>query len=147
VQAHPRLPDPAFWECVDDDGIVVCRGGDEAAGVFGAARDPGWLCGSRQGGEGERICVDAAPDMPRGERRGWKCHFEHQAGEQRHCVAEEGAPGVGAPCEAADDCVLGTACTGGACLPKRLVPSCALDDDCPRDLVCRFGTCMRGDEG
>lgn len=146
AQDHPRLPDVGFWECVDDDGVVVCRGGDPAAGVFAGAPDPGWSCGARRGGDGERICVDAAPDMPRGERRGWKCHFEHGAGERRLCVAEEGAPAVGAPCDDADGCAAGTVCAGGRCLPRRLEPECALDADCAdAGGVCRFGTCTETD--
>lgn len=143
IQDYPRLPDSSFWECIDDEGVVVCRGGEPAAGVFPAEPDPAWTCGSRRGEQGQRVCVDPSPDLPRGER-GWRCYFEHQGGERRLCERHEGAPGVGAACDDGAGCVRGAVCAGGRCLPARLAAECWLDADCGEGRWCRFGACMEG---
>jgi len=142
IQRYPRLPDQGFWECVDDEGVVVCHGGEPAAGVHAADPDPGWLCGARRGAEGERVCVDASPDLPDGAARGYACDYEHSPGEQRRCNAVEGAPPLGAPCDGGGACVRGMACAGGRCLPRVLRPECWLDRDCGDGRWCRFGTCI-----
>ncbi len=145
TQAEPRLPDAGFWECIDDDGIVVCRGGEPAAGVFPAAPDPGFACAGRRGERGQRVCIDASPDRPDAQARGWRCTFEHEGGERRVCTRDADAPAVGAPCEGPGACARGTACAAGRCLPVRLAPECWLDRDCGEGRWCRFGTCTRGD--
>lgn len=143
TQAQPRLPDASFWECIDDEGIVVCRGGEPASGVFPADPDPGWTCGERRG-EPQRICVDLSPDLPNDDARGWRCHFEHSAGEKRLCVRDEAAPAVAAPCTETSACTRGTVCAGGRCLPLRIDPACWLDRDCGDGRWCRFGACLEG---
>lgn len=144
TQEQPRLPDAAWWECIDDEGVVVCRGGEPAAGVFPAEPDPGYVCGARRG-EPHRVCVDLSPDLPAGDARGWRCHFTHDAGEKRVCVRDGDAPAAAAPCDGdGSACVRGTVCAGDRCLPVRIAPECWLDRDCGTGNWCRFGTCLEG---
>ena len=62
TQKTPRLPDDGEWECADLDGVVLCHGGRAPAAVVTGAPDVGWRCGPRRGVEGDRVCVDFAPD-------------------------------------------------------------------------------------
>jgi hypothetical protein len=128
-QRVPRLPDDGEWECVDLDGVVVCRGGVPAAGVVAGPPDPGWTCGTRRGSGGprpassgpDRICVDLAPELPDGAARGWRCRFTHDHGERRLCRADPAAaPPAPEP------------------LPP---PSCWIDPDCGAG-TCRRGSCV-----
>lgn len=140
TQAHPRRPDDGEWECVDLDGIVVCRGGSPPAGVVAGAPDPGWVCGTRAGTK-DRICVDMAPDLPRGEARGFACSFVHDRGGARTCTKQEGAPRIGGACGASAACPRGAMCSEGMCLPRAPKPDCWVDPDCGAGRVCAFGTC------
>lgn len=137
VQLRPRLPDDGEWECADLEGVVVCRGGARAAGVIEGAPDPGWMCGTRLGAR-DRICVDMAPDMPRGATRGYACSSLRDRGGARSCKAEEAAPKIGGPCGA---CPRGAVCAAGICLPRAPKPDCWVDPDCGAGRVCAFGTC------
>jgi hypothetical protein len=147
TQAQPRLPDASFWECIDDDGIVVCKGGEPASGVFPAEPEPGWICAERRGDpddRDDRICIDTSPDLPESATRGWRCHFEHDTGEKRICVRDRAAPPASAPCDGPDDCARGMICASGWCVPRRIEPACWLDRDCAAAEWCRFGTCIEG---
>ncbi|MBI4956542.1 MAG: hypothetical protein HY908_31285 [Myxococcales bacterium] len=145
VQRHPRLPDDGEWECADLAGVVVCRGGAPPAGVVAGPPDPGWSCGTRAGHE-DRVCVDPAPDTPRGEGRGWSCAFERERRGTRVCVRREDAPGLGANCAVAADCPQGARCDLGRCLPRAPAPDCWVDPDCGAGSRCAFGTCAPADE-
>jgi hypothetical protein len=118
-QRAPRLPDDGEWECVELDGVVICRGGVPAAGVVAGPADPGWSCGPRRG-SADRICVDLAPELPDGAIGGWRCRFTHERGERRVCRADPtAAPPAPTP------------------VPK---PSCWIDRDCGSG-TCRRGSC------
>ncbi len=119
-QRYPRVPDDGQWECIDLDGAVVCRGGAPSAGVVPGDADRGWICGARRGTP-ERICIDFAPDLPPGERRGWRCLSEHSGGERRLCVRDPLAPQVR--------------------IPARVHPDCWLDQDCSPGETCLQGSC------
>jgi len=75
VQRFPRRPDDGEWECVELEGVVLCRGGERAAGVVAGPRDRGWICR----GQGPAHCVDLAPDRPDRDGR-WRCRFEAGSG-------------------------------------------------------------------
>src|SRR5688572_11068678 len=89
-QRYPRLPDDGQWECVDLDGVALCRGGAPPAGVASGPPDRGWRCGARRT-SGEKICVALSPAFP-DDRSHWRCAFEHRGGERRICVRSPGAP-------------------------------------------------------
>lgn len=141
TQARPRLPDDGEWECVDLDGVVVCRGGAAPAGVVSGPPDPGWSCGDRRTAVAERVCVDLAPDLPRGVARGFACSFDRGQSGARTCVKKEGAPAIGAACGA---CPRGARCVQGRCLPLRPAPDCWVDIDCGPGGACLLGTCEGG---
>jgi hypothetical protein len=141
-QRHPRMPDDGEWECIDMDGAVMCHGGEPAAAVVAGLADTGWICGTREKGGPrgpERLCVDLAPDRPRGEADGWKCTYDHTRGEKRQCKRDPAAKRIGGPCAAG--CPEGTACVEDRCLPPRPNPSCWFDDECEGGAKCRYGTC------
>lgn len=143
VQRHPRLPDDGEWECIDQDGAVVCRGGESAAGVAAGPGEPGWTCGMRTSGSKEetkpdRICVDLQPDRPHREGP-WRCRSDHKLGEKRVCRrAANPKPLLGEAC--AGGCAPGLVCHEDRCLPARPAPSCWFDTECASQ-ICRQGTC------
>ncbi len=141
-QRYARLPDDGFWECVDLDGAVVCRGGEPSAGMIAGPPDVGWTCGLRASQPSERICVDLAPDLPYDDRTGWRCRYEHTGGEHRSCTRDAHAPKLGAACARAADCAAGARCVGARCVPPRPAPSCWLASDCKAGQSCRYGSCV-----
>ena len=143
VQRHPRLPDDAEWECIDQDGAVVCRGGEAAAGVIPGPPEVGWFCGTReQGLRGpEKVCVDFAPDRPEGAGP-WKCRSDHKQGEKRVCKqAAPKGPQLGEAC--GNGCPTGATCVSDRCVPAKPQPTCWFDNECNGG-VCRQGTCGGG---
>jgi hypothetical protein len=117
-QRHVRLPDDGEWRCAELDGVVLCAGGEPAAGVVPASATGGYRCGERRGASRERVCVDESPDTPPGRRGAYRCRFESDQGVTRVCVPRD-QPNAAV-----------------AALPRR-APECWLDADCP-------GRCERG---
>ncbi|MFO0572264.1 MAG: hypothetical protein U0263_41970 [Polyangiaceae bacterium] len=138
TQATPRLPDDGEWECADLEGVVVCHGGRAPAGVTPGAPDVGWICGPRRGVDGEKVCVDFAPDRP--EPEPWACRFQYEPGVPRRACRKGGVGPVGRAC--GKGCPLGSVCSSGHCLPLKPDPSCWLDRDCGGGQKCALGTCV-----
>jgi hypothetical protein len=150
------LPDEGEWECADVAGVVVCRGGEPAAGTAPGAPGRGFRCGSRRTAGGkdgasvtERLCIDLAPGLPEGAVAGVRCHFEATRGLSRVCDLAAVRPSVGSPCRREQPCVDGAVCfapagapAGGRCVPRRPDLDCWLATDCGGD-PCRFGSCFR----
>ena len=148
VQRYPRLPDDGEWTCNDMAGAAVCSGGDPPAGVPFHFSDPAWICGPRRTtvgarAEGERVCVDLAPDFPDGAARGWRCHDGTDNGVTRVCERDPIAHVIGDACDVRAPCLDGLRCIAARCTPEPPHPSCILDGDCD-DGVCRLGSCWRG---
>ena len=141
VQRHPRMPDDGEWECMDLGSAVMCHGGTPSAAVVEGPNDLGWSCGPRDKGPRgpEQVCVDFAPDRPRGELDGWACRFDHRHGEKRICRRDRSPVRLGGRCDAG--CPEGALCVEGVCAPARPQPTCWFDTDCPEGGKCRFGTC------
>lgn len=139
TQRIPRLPDDGEWECADFDGVVVCHGGGRPAGVIPGAPDVGWLCGDRRGQEGERVCVDFAPDRPGPEP--WACRFHYEPGHARRSCTAGGRGALGFACDAG--CPFGSECVSGHCLPQKPKPECWLDRDCGEGSKCSFASCRK----
>jgi len=118
TQHAPRVPDDGEWRCAELEGTVLCAGGEPAAGVVAGPADPAYRCGERP--NGERVCVDRAPDYPPGGRAVYACRFDAEQGGIRECREHP---------KAAPATVL-------AALPSR-DPDCWLDRDCS-------GRCDRG---
>lgn len=137
TQRHPRMPDDGEWECADLDGVVICRGWAEAAGVVAGKPDPAWFCGPRAGAASERICVDFAPERPPGEP--WSCKFQFEDGLPRRACQRGGQGPLGRACGAG--CPFGSACEKDRCLPLEPSPSCWIDKDCGEGKKCAFGSC------
>ena len=137
TQRHPRMPDDGEWECGDIEGVVVCRGWAEAAGVVAGTADPGWFCGPRRGAKSERICVDFAPDRPAGGE--FNCRFQYEPGQPLRACTRGGAAPIGRSCEGA--CPFGTVCASERCLPLTPSPACWLDKDCEGGQKCVHGSC------
>lgn len=90
VQRHARLPDTGEWRCAEREGVVWCAGGEPAAGVVALPKSRGYTCGPRRKGEqgrSERVCVDAAPDYPKGRAHEFSCRFTERA--SRECVRRQ----------------------------------------------------------
>jgi hypothetical protein len=149
-QRHPRLPDDGEWECADLAGVVMCRGGERAAGVAPAGVDAAFLCGPRavRGQTGaERLCIDYDPDLPSSgpeESDKYRCHFENARGTVRVCERAPDSHQVSDVCDDARPCVSGLGCAGQRCLPPAPPPNCWLDADCEPGILCRFGSCTKG---
>jgi hypothetical protein len=149
VQAYPRFPDDGEWTCHDMAGIAVCSGGDPPAGVPFNPSDPAWVCGQRRTAraartDGERVCVNLAPDFPDGTARGWRCHYKTDDDVRRICERADTVGIMGVPCgQRVGACIDGLRCVGGRCQPDPPSPSCILDSDCDEG-ACRFGSCWRG---
>jgi hypothetical protein len=142
TQAAPRLPNNSEWSCFERAGVVVCSGGQAAAGVTPTQIHPGWWCGARRGFETEQVCVDFSPDYPDASSA-WECEYSTEAPTTRVCerVAARVTPHrLGASCDGRA-CVDGATCVDSVCLPPRPQPACILDRDCTAD-VCRFGSCV-----
>ncbi len=139
------MPDDGEWECIDLDGVTLCRRGVPAAGVIAGPSDPGWVCGERTGGDpGERLCVDYSPDLPGGDTRGWRCRYDHKRGEHRVCTRRDDAPALGRACRGDRGCPATLDCVAGHCVPAAPAPSCWFDKDCEPGSKCRLGTCAEG---
>lgn len=117
-QRAPRVPDDGEWRCAELAGAALCAGGEPAAGTIAGPADPGYRCGRRP--NGERVCVDMAPDYPPGGPDVYACRFDGEQGGIRECREHP---------KAASTAVL-------AALPERN-PDCWLDRDCS-------GRCDRG---
>jgi hypothetical protein len=137
------MPNDGEWECADLAGVVVCHGGERAAGVAPGASDPGFVCGARSHGSKERVCVDTSPDFPTGTPRAERCAFEPHDGVVRICERNTSAHGITDACSPAKPCVSGLSCVAARCVPRKPAPSCLLDKDCDHG-ACRFGSCMDG---
>lgn len=142
VQRHPRAPDNGEWECVDAAGATHCRKVAEAAGVEPGPLDPGFVCGFRQRRQdGERVCVDFAPDLPAAGR--FACSSRYLGGAREWECHPANEPRLGDRCQDRSGCPAGAQCSAGHCLPAFPRPDCWLDSDCAQGR-CRFGSC-RGD--
>jgi hypothetical protein len=82
-QRQPRLPDDGEWRCAELDGTVLCAGGEPAAGAVAGPADPAYRCGYRP--NGERVCLDRAPDYPPGGPGVYACRFDAAHGGSREC--------------------------------------------------------------
>lgn len=141
-QSGPRLPDPGDWRCTETAGVVVCGGGEAAAGVPEAPEHPGWRCGKR--GD-ERVCIDTSPDYPDGKPKHWTCRYEAGPPLERICERSlEPRPRFFDPCSARAPCIDGSLCASAGCILPKPVPACLFDRDCSGG-VCRFGSCARRD--
>jgi hypothetical protein len=139
VQRHPRLPDDGEWECADLDGVVICRGGEPAAGTVAGPPDVGWVCGARRGEPAERICLDFSPERPRFEP--WSCRFDYAPGAPLRSCTRGGAGPLWRPCGAG--CPFGSVCAAGRCLPQAPHPDCWSSKDCAAGSLCAYGSCRR----
>jgi hypothetical protein len=149
VQPYPRFPDDGEWTCTDMAGATVCSGGDPPAGVPFNRLDPTWICGQRRKAgaartDGERVCVNFAPDFPDGTARGWRCHYATEDDVRRVCERDPTVGIIGDTCgKRGGPCLDGLRCVGGRCQPDPPSPSCVFDGDCDEG-ACRFGSCWRG---
>ncbi|HMI85595.1 MAG TPA: hypothetical protein VK550_15970 [Polyangiaceae bacterium] len=148
MQRYPRLPDDGEWTCSDMGGAAVCSGGDPPAGAPFNTSDPTFICGQRRSAgkareDGERVCVNLAPDFPDGVARGWRCHYAADDGVTRICDRDATVHVIGDPCDAQAPCLDGLRCVARRCTPEPPSPSCILDADCA-EAVCRWGSCWRG---
>jgi hypothetical protein len=124
-QRHVRLPDDGEWRCAELDGVVLCAGGEPAAGVVSAGAASGYRCGERRGSpRRERVCVDPTPDYPPGEPSRYRCRFSSVHGLTRECQPRQSGAAVVV-----------------ARLPAR-APDCWLDADCTGR--CEHGFCSAG---
>ncbi|MBN8613909.1 MAG: hypothetical protein J0L92_25150 [Deltaproteobacteria bacterium] len=147
TQRELALPDDGDWECMDQSGVVVCRGGHGAAGVHAGPADDTFVCGTiARDEERRRVCVDAQPDLPSAE--GWGCRYErdHEGpfanADVRRCT-RDGAPRLGARCDA-QICPSGLVCREGRCaLEREGLPECWLDDDCEGGTTCVLAHCSQ----
>jgi len=123
TQEHVRLPDDGEWRCAEREGVVWCAGGEPAAAVVTVASDRGFTCGERRvppdataerRRERERICVDPAPDVPRGARGAYSCRFAQERGVRRECV-EKPTPVRPISTRGAPNCWLDADCAPGSC--------------------------------
>lgn len=143
VQSRPHMPDAGEWLCVEMDGVAFCKGTGAAAGMEPGILDPALICGQRRGYYREQICVDLSPDPPPMPAP-YACHFDYSSGAaERICTASD-APQVGTPCESSSECPRDSLCVGHICLPPRPEPACWLNNDCPADEHCRWGSCAPG---
>jgi MYXO-CTERM domain-containing protein len=112
-QRHARLPDDGEWRCAELDGVVLCAGGEPAAGTVAGPADRAFRCGRRP--NDERVCVNAAPDYPPGGRERYACRFDAEHGVTREC-REDTTPApvrvLAALPSAAPDCWLDRDCNG-----------------------------------
>lgn len=148
MQAFPTCPDDGEWECLDLEGVVVCRGGVPAAGVRPGPADAAFECAELQGDvDHRRVCIDATPDVPV-ERPGhaWRCDFRREgATEQRRCTRDESGVRLGASCDGARACPEGLRCEDGRCARARTdPPDCWLDSDCEGGRRCVLAHCEAG---
>ncbi len=141
TQRYPRMPDDGEWECIEMEGVVMCRRGVTPAGVITGPPDSGWFCGLRAGTEtGERICVDFSADLPTGAERGWRCRYDHSRRERKICKPAPAGPALGASCDHASPCPDRLVCAVGRCLPAAPAVQCWFDKDCEGG-ECHLGTC------
>ncbi|HWP06843.1 MAG TPA: Ig-like domain-containing protein [Polyangiaceae bacterium] len=111
VQRHTRLPDDGEWRCAELDGVVLCAGGEPASGVVAGPPERAFRCGQRP--NGERVCVNAAPDYPPGGRERYACRFDAEQGATRACREHTTvAPVLAAIPSSAPDCWLDRDCSG-----------------------------------
>lgn len=135
-QHDPPLPGDGEWECKDELGALVCRGGERAAGIVEGPRDPGFACAARE--DGPEICVALSPSGPEG-MRGHRCTLAHEHGERRRCVRDASGPSLLAACGV---CEAPLTCALGRCVPPlRSEQPCWLDADC--EGTCVLGRCTR----
>ncbi len=140
AQRPVRAPDNSEWECVEMEGVVVCRFHADAAGIASGALDPAFLCAPRRG-SAERICVDFSPDLPP-RFPAFKCSVRYEAGGAVRVCSASKEPRVGGACSARAPCPRDAACVEGRCLPPRPSPACWLDEDCAPAGRCRWGSCL-----
>lgn len=111
IQRHARLPDDGEWMCAELEGVVLCTGGDPAAGTVPGPPNPAFRCGRRP--NGERVCVDPTPDYPPGGRERYACRFDAEHGVTRECrESTTPTPALAALPRAAPDCWLDRDCSG-----------------------------------
>lgn len=138
-QREPPLPSDGEWECRDELGAIVCRGGEPPAGVLEGPRDPGFECARRAAGD--EVCVALDPPRPPGGRH--RCVLEHEHGELRRCTPDPDAPTLLAPCDDAAACAPPLRCAARRCVPpERSEIACWLDADCAEG-ACVLGRCAR----
>jgi hypothetical protein len=140
VQKRPRLPDDSEWECADLGGAVLCRGGQQPAGVARVQNDAGWWCGGRRGKPRERVCIDIDPDFPNVASRRWACHFEARGAESSRVCAPTEMALLGDTCGSDIECPLGARCVRNACVPRAPIPNCWGGTDCTSGR-CELGIC------
>lgn len=147
TQRLVAMPDDGDWECTDQSGLVVCRGGHEAAGVHEGPADEGFSCGAiARDEEHRRVCIDARADQPTVE--GWACRHErdHEGPFAdvvvRRCTPDS-SPRLGARCDEGA-CPAGLACRADRCvLANDAPPDCWLDTDCQGGSTCVLAHCSQ----
>ena len=124
TERHPDRPGADEWECVDQDGRVLCRS------RFLRGVDSRWHCAP----QGERfLCLDLDPDYPGpGRAAGWKCYYDDSLRSGRVCTRA-----VPRPCALCPGI-----CIGDGCWPTRTTPECYFDGDCTDGRACRVGLCV-----
>ncbi len=145
TQRELALPDDGDWECMDQSGLVVCRGGHVAAGVAAGPSDDAFVCAPLARDEqGRRVCVDANPDRPTVE--GWACRHErdHEGPfadvDVRRCTRDDSTR-LGDRCDH-ESCPVGLACRDDRCaLVDDAPPDCWLDSDCEGGSTCVLARC------
>jgi hypothetical protein len=142
TQRFPALPDDGEWECLDHDGLVICRGGHGPAGVHAGPPDDAFSCAPLgRDDEGRRVCVDAQPDLPSPE--GWRCQFDQEGGEPVRRCERGDTPRLGDRCGESDACPAGLVCLRGRCaLEREGPPECWLDGDCEGGASCVLARCV-----
>ena len=145
TQRYPAMPDDGEWECLDRDGLVICRGGHGPAGAIAGPADTSFLCAPlARDEERRRVCIDARPDLPSPD--GWRCRFDRDGHEDvRRCEREaDASPRLGTRCTEAERCVEGQRCVEGRCaLASDAPPECWLDTDCEGGATCVLARCAR----
>lgn len=141
-QREPPLPSDGEWECRDEHGALVCRGGGAAAGIVEGPRDVGFECARLP--DDREVCVALDVPLPEGARAGFSCSITHEHGPIRRCVRDPAAPALARDCRD-EPCPAPLVCVDlgpeARCLPPpRSVTACWIDGDCGAGR-CALGRC------
>ena len=136
-QKEPYFPSSAEWECLEQEGVVICRGGFGPSGLPAPERPSAYLCGPRRGHSSEQICIDFSPD--RSATRS-QCRFARRLEGGGRVCSDGSTPPLGRPCTRSR-CSPSLRCVEGSCWPAEPRPECWVDPDCGKEQHCRLGTC------